>query len=97
VINRTGLTYFTLGAEGGAGAVGADWGGAEGAGVEGADVAGAPMGAGSRTTDDDRSPPRMARLKEVTAKRIATLVVIPLLIVFKRPSGGGGAHAVVAE
>jgi DHA2 family multidrug resistance protein len=28
---------------------------------------------------------------------IATLVVIPLLIVFKRPSGGGGAHAVVAE
>jgi MFS transporter, DHA2 family, multidrug resistance protein len=28
---------------------------------------------------------------------IATLVVMPLLIVFKRPSGGGGAHAVVAE
>ena len=28
---------------------------------------------------------------------IATLAVIPLLIVFKRPSGGGGAHAVVAE
>ena len=28
---------------------------------------------------------------------IATLAAIPLLIVFKRPSGGGGAHAVVAE
>jgi MFS transporter, DHA2 family, multidrug resistance protein len=28
---------------------------------------------------------------------IATLAVIPLLVVFKRPSGGGGGHAVVAE
>jgi hypothetical protein len=28
---------------------------------------------------------------------IATLVVIPLLVVFKRPSGDGGGHTVVAE
>jgi DHA2 family multidrug resistance protein len=28
---------------------------------------------------------------------IATLIVIPLLAAFKRPSGGSGGHAVVAE
>ena len=75
----TGLTYFTDGAEGGAGAVESapDWAGAEGAGVEGARTSPARPGAlGSRTTDDERSPPRMARLNDVTAKRSATLVVI---------------------
>jgi hypothetical protein len=28
---------------------------------------------------------------------VSTLVVIPLLVAFKRPSGDGGGHTVVAE
>src|SRR5262245_6392224 len=74
------LTYFVAGAGDGAGVgfvAGAD--GAAGAGfVDGVDdvVDGAVIGAGSRTTEEERSPPSSARLKDVSVNRIATPVVI---------------------
>lgn len=39
----------------------------------------------------------IAYLDDYKLLMIATLLVIPLLAAFKRPSGGGGGHAVVAE
>src|SRR5256886_17706422 len=56
----TPLRYFVAGVEGGAGA----------AGVAGSG-AGAETGGPSRTTDDDRSPPRIASENEVSVKMIA--------------------------
>src|SRR2546423_1235385 len=64
--------YFDAGGAVGAGAEGA-------AGSEGADAggpAGADTGGASRTTDEDRSPPRMASENEVSVKMMAMAPVI---------------------
>ena len=67
--------------------------GAEGAGVDGAGAAGAPTGAGSRTTEDARSPPRSARVKDVSVKSSATPVVI---LPEQRRRAHGAEHGLAA-
>src|SRR5262249_1750846 len=64
------LRYFA-GAGGVAGAAGAGVAGAVAGGAAGAEAGGA-----SRTTDDDRSPPRIARGNDVSVKMIAIAPVI---------------------